>query len=300
MSVFQLVLPDFLLIALGWVMFNKLKYSGEFFQYAEKLVYFILFPALLFRSIIQTPLSPSTAWQLLQAVLALLVFGLVAMWAAVPLLRPDARSHASIAQCGYRFNTYIGLSLAGAMAGSQGQTVMAVLVGLSVPFVNIAAVHALARQQPGARLLREIVRNPLIIATVLALVGNFLHLTLPHVIDVTLARLGACAIAIGLVCVGATLSIEGGRGSGKLMSWVVAVRLMAMPLAALAIGWLLGLSLIERQMLLLFGSLPTASSTYVLASRMGGNGPLVAVTMSLTTVLAALTIPFWLMVSPLT
>ncbi len=298
MSVIQLVLPDFLLIALGWVLYNKLKYSDEFFQYAEKLVYFILFPALLFRSIIQTPLSPSTAWQLLQAVLALLAFGLTAMWLAVPILKPDPRSHASVAQCGYRFNTYIGLSLAAAMAGAQGQTVMAVLVGLSVPFVNVAAVHALARQQPGSSLLREIVRNPLIIATVLALVGNFLHFSLPHVLDVTLARLGACAIAIGLVCVGATLSIEGGRGAGKLMSWVIAVRLLAMPLAALTIGWLLGLSLIERQMLLLFGSLPTASSTYVLASRMGGNGPLVAVTMSISTVLAVVTIPFWLTVSP--
>src|SRR5690606_9903858 len=122
MSVIQLVLPDFLLIAMGWVLYNKLKYSGEFFQYAEKLVYFILFPALLFRSIIQTPLSPSTAWQLLQAVLALLAFGLVAMWLARPALKPDARSLASVAQCGYRFNTYIGLSLAAAMAGAQGQT----------------------------------------------------------------------------------------------------------------------------------------------------------------------------------
>jgi predicted permease len=54
----------------------------------------------------------------------------------------------------------------------------------------------------------------------------------------------------------------------------------------------------ERQMLLLFGALPTASSTYVLASRMGGNGPLTAFTMSVSTVAAVVTIPFWLMVSP--
>jgi predicted permease len=298
MSVIQLVLPDFLLITLGWVLHNKLKYSGDFFQHAEKLVYFVLFPALLFRSIIQTPLSPSTALLLLQAVLGLLAFGLVAVWLAVPVLRPDPRSHASIAQCGYRFNTYVGLSLAGSLAGAQGQAVMAVLVGLSVPFVNVAAVHALARQQPGGRILREIVRNPLIIATVLALAGNFLHLQLPQVLDVTLARLGACALAMGLLCVGATLSPKGGSGSMGLMGWVVAVRMLAMPVAALAIGWALGLSLMERQMLLFFGALPTASSTYVLASRMGGNGPLTAFTMSVSTVAAVVTIPFWLMVSP--
>ncbi|MYN13228.1 AEC family transporter [Pusillimonas sp. TS35] len=298
MSVIPLVLPDFLLIALGWVLYNRLRYSAEFFQYAEKLVYFVLFPALLFRSIIQTPLSPASALQLLQAVVALLVVGLVALWLAKLLLRPTPRDYGSVAQCAYRFNTYIGLSLALALGGERGQSVMAVLVGLSVPLVNVAAVHGLARQQPGARLVREIVRNPLIIATVLALVGNFLHISLPQVLDVTLARLGACALAVGLLCVGATLAVDGGRGAEKLMGAVVAIRLLLMPLAAVGIGWALGLPVLERQMLLLFGALPTASSAYVLAARMGGNGPLVAVTMSLSTVLAIVTIPLWLMAMP--
>lgn len=283
-----------MLIGLGWLLYNKLRFSGDFFQHAEKLVYFVLFPALLFHSIRQTPLSPSSAYQLLQAVLALLACGVAAVWLAVPVLRPQPMAHASIAQCGYRFNTYIGLSLALAMSGTEGQTVMAVIVGLSVPFANVAAVHGLARQQPGGRILREIVRNPLIIATVAALAFNFLHIPVPHVIDVVLSRLGACAIAIGLMCVGATLSLSGGRGAGKLMGWIVVVRLLLMPLAAIVIGWALSLPPLERQILLLFGALPTASSAYVLAARMGGNGPLVAVTMSVTTVLAVITIPFWL------
>src|SRR5690606_4431457 len=118
--------------------------------------------------------------------------------------------------CGYRFNTYMGLSLAGSMAGSTGQTVMAVLVGFAVPIANVAAVHALARQG-GGKALREIVRNPLIIATVLALLCNFLRIPIPDAIGTTLSRLGACAIAIGLMCVGATLSLYGARNAGKLM-----------------------------------------------------------------------------------
>lgn len=295
MSVIQLVLPDFLLIALGWVLFHKLRFSREFFRGAEQLVYFVLFPALLFHSITQTPLSLSGTYTLLQATVAIMAFGVAMAWLAVPVLRPDPVDHASIAQCAYRFNTYIGLSIAGGLAGSAGQTVMAVIVGFAVPISNMAAVHALARQN-GGKVFKEIVRNPFIIATVLALLCNMLAVPIPKVVDVTLGRLGACAIAIGLMCVGATLSLNGGKGAGKLMTWMIGARLLAAPLGAIFIGWALGLSVVERQMLLLFSALPTASSAHVLAARMGGNSSLVAVTMSTGTLLSAVTIPLWLMI----
>lgn len=297
MSVLLVVLPDFLLIALGWVLFHKFRFPVEFFRGAEQLVYFILFPALLFHSITQTPLSLSETYTLLQATVAILGFGVAMAWLALPILRPDPVAHASLAQCGFRFNTYIGLSLASSLAGSAGVTIMAVLVGFAVPLANMAAVHALARQN-GGKVFKEIARNPFVIATVLALVCNILAVPIPKPVDITLERLGACAIAIGLMCVGATLSLKGGRGSVTLMTWIIALRLVASPIAAIAIGWYLGLPHIERQMLLLFSALPTASSAHVLAARMGGNGPLVAVTMSVGTLLSAITLTFWLTVDP--
>lgn len=295
MSIIQLVLPDFLLIALGWALFHKLKFSSEFFRGAEQLVYFVLFPALLFHSITQTPLSLSGTYTLLQATVAVMTFGVAMAWLAVPALRPDPIAHASVAQCAYRFNTFMGLSLAGGLAGASGQTIMAVIVGFAVPISNVAAVHALARQN-GGKIFKEILRNPFIIATVLALLCNMLGVPIPKPVDTVLGRLGACAIAIGLMCVGATLSLNGGKGAAKLMTWMLAVRLLVTPVAAIAIGWALDLSVVERQILLLFSALPTASSAYVLAARMGGNGQMVAVTMSLGTLLSALTIPFWLMI----
>ncbi|SHI14853.1 hypothetical protein SAMN04488135_110116 [Pollutimonas bauzanensis] len=294
MSVIQLVLPDFLLIALGWALFHKLKFSGEFFRGAEQLVYFVLFPALLFHSITQTPLSLSGTYVLLQATVGVMAFGVALAWLAVPVLRPDPVAHASVAQCAYRFNTYMGLSIAGGLAGSAGQTVMAVIVGFAVPISNMAAVHGLARQN-GGKVFAEILRNPFIIATVLALLCNIFAVPVPKAVDVALGRLGACAIAIGLMCVGATLSLQGAKGAARLMAWMLALRLLLTPVAAIFIGWAMDLPVVERQVLLLFSALPTASSAYVLAARMGGDGRLVAVTMSVGTLLSALTIPFWLM-----
>ena len=293
MSVVLLVLPDFLLVALGWLLHHRLAFSREFFAGTERLVYFVLFPAMLFQSILRTPISAGTAADLLLATTALVLAGIFLAWLAKALLRPAPVAYASTAQCGYRFNTYIGLALAANLAGSAGQTVMALIVGFAVPMVNIAAVHALARQS-GGNPLREVLRNPLVIATMAGLAANLAGLQLPGPVDSVMARLGAAAVALGILCVGANLTWQGSKGSGTLMGWMLVVKLLLLPAVAIGIGHVLQLDPLKRQMLLLFATLPTASSAYVLAMRMGGDGRMVALLVSIGTVLSAATIPMWL------
>ena len=291
MSVILLILPDFFLIALGWMLLHKLRFSANFFRELEKLVYFILFPALLFQSITKTPISINEAYDLLKATVTLTGAGVFLAWLARPVLRPDPSGHASLSQTAYRFNTYLALSLAGGL-GDATQTTMAILVGFAVPLGNIAAVYSLASQN--GRVLIEIIRNPLILATSLGLIWNLASLPVPDLVSTILGRLGVCALAIGLLCVGATLSLQATRGQGKLVTWMISVRLLIMPVIAIFIGIWLNLSVTERQALLLFAALPTATSAHVLAARMGGQPQLVAVAMSLGTVLSAITIPVWL------
>ncbi len=293
MSVALLVFPDFLLVALGWALRHKLGFTREFFAGTERLVYFVLFPALLFQSILRTPISAGNAMMLLQATAAVVVSGVALSWLAGLILKPASVALASSTQCGFRFNTYIGLALAASLGGAPGQTIMALIVGFAVPMANIAAVYGLARHN-GTNLLRELARNPLVVSTVLALACNLAGLHLPGPIDTVFARLGAAAIALGIICVGASLAWEGGKGYGLLISWMLAVKLIALPAVALLVAYLLAMPALESQMLLLFATLPTASAAYVLAMRMGGDGRMVAVLISLGTLFSAITIPLWL------
>lgn len=295
MSVALLVLPDFLLVALGWALRHKLGFQREFFAGTERLVYFILFPALLFQSILRTPISADSALTLLQATVLVLVAGIALAWAGGWLMKAPALALASTAQCGYRFNTYIGLALAASLGGAQGQTTMALIVGFAVPIANLAAVSGLARHGNNG-LLRELIRNPLLVATLLGLAGNLAGLHLPGPIDTMLARLGAASLALGIMCVGASLSWQGGRGHGWLISWTLVVKLLLLPIAALAASRFVGLSDEQARILLLFAALPTASAAYVLAMRMGGDGRLVAVVVSLGTLFSVVTLPMWLMI----
>lgn len=203
MSVALLVFPDFMLVALGWALRHKLNFSREFFAGAERLVYFVLFPALLFQSILRTPISAGNAAILLQATAAVIVSGVALSWLAGLVLKPSSLGLASSAQCGFRFNTYIGLALSASLGGAQGQTVMALIIGFAVPMANVAAVYGLARHN-GGNLLRELARNPLVVSTLAGLACNLAGLQLPGPVDTVLARLGAAAIALGILCVGAS------------------------------------------------------------------------------------------------
>lgn len=293
MSVAWLVLPDFLLILLGWLLHHRLGFSKEFFTGLEKLVYYVLFPALLFQSILKTPISAATAGDTLLATAALVVVGFVLARLGGRLFRATPLALASSTQCAFRFNTYLGLALAPSLGGASGQTIMALILGLSIPMANVAAVYPLAKQQ-GSNVLGALARNPLFLATVLGLIANLVGLQLPGPIDTTVGRLGVAAIALGILCIGPSLSWQGGQGAGGLVTWMVCVKLLIMPAVAWLIALLIGFDPLATQMLVLFAALPCATAAYVLAVRMGGDGRLVSFIISVGTLASALTISIWM------
>lgn len=292
-----LVFPDFLLLALGVLLRHRLRFDAVFFAEVERLVYYVLFPALLFQAIIARPIDLGAAAGLIQAEMALLLAGVVLSWLALWVLKPDPVRFASTVQCGFRFNSYLGLALAHNLGGAEGAAIMALMIGFGVPLANLFAVLALARHGSGG-LWRALLRNPLLVTTAVALAANLAGLTLPGPVDTLLGRLGAAALALGLICVGAGLTFHAIRGAETLLGWMVLVKLVALPAVALGIGAVpaFALSPLEQQMLLLFAALPTASSAYVLAARMGGDGRLVAALISLGTLASVLTLSIWMQI----
>lgn len=293
MSVAWLVLPDFLLIVLGWVLHHRLGFSKEFFTGLEKLVYYVLLPALLFQSILKTPITPATAGDTLLATTGLVVLGFVLGRLAGPMFKSSAMALASSTQCGFRFNTYLGLALALSLGGASGLTTMALILGFAIPIGNVAAVYSLAKHQ-GSNPLAALLRNPLFLSTMLGLAANLAGLKLPDPIDTTIGRLGGAAIALGILCIGPSLSWQGGQGNGRLVAWMVSVKLLLLPAGAWLIARLIGFDVLGTQMLVLFAALPCATAAYVMTVRMGGDGRLVSLIISIGTLLSALTIPAWM------
>lgn len=292
MSAALLLLPDFVLILLGYGLRRHLQLGDHFWVGLEKVVYYVLFPALLVNSVMKTPLDLGAAGPLVLTAYLAMVVGMVLGLLVAPLFRPTPMVFASVFQCSFRFNTYVALATAGLLFGAPGIATMALITGCAVPLANTVAVWMLARHAE-ANVWKEIARNPLIWATLAGLTLNWAGFVPPKPLQVFLGRLADASVALGLMAVGAALRFRGGtplRGAG---AYLVVVKLLALPVAAWLMGQALGLSGLYLQVVVLFASLPTASSAYILAMRMGGDGQSVAWLISATTVASMVTMPLW-------
>lgn len=291
----QLLFPDFSLILCGYLVCRFTALKRPVWEQVETLVYFLFFPVLLFHSIIKSPLDIGSASSLVGAGWALATSGIALAYSLpyLPWLKRyiPKREHAASAQVAFRFNSFVGLALADRLAGPPGLQLIAVLIGVCVPLLNVGAVWPMARHAERG-FLRELVRNPLIIGTGSGLAANLLGLTLPLWLEPTVSRIGSASLALGLMAAGAGMQF-GALGRAKTLALaVLAIRHFLLPLLALAFSHLFRLNPLQSTILLAFSALPTASSCYVLATRMGYDGAYVAGLVTLSTVLALLSLPF--------
>jgi hypothetical protein len=291
----QLLLPDFALILLGYLVCRYTALNRTVWEQVESLVYYFLFPVLLFQSIVRSPLDLGATSSLIGAgvLLGLAGIGLAYLVPHLPGLRGrvDAREHAGAAQVAFRFNSYIALALAERLAGAQGLLLIAVLIGVCVPIFNVAAVWPMARHaQTG--FMRALVRNPLIIATAVGLVANFAGFRVPAWLEVTVARVGGASLPLGLMAAGAGMQLAHLAQQKALTVSLLTIRHLLLPLVAAGLALAFRLDATQAAVLLAFSALPTASSCYVLASRMGYNGAYVAGLVTLSTLLGLLSLPF--------
>ncbi|HEJ3811929.1 TPA: AEC family transporter [Pseudomonas aeruginosa] len=284
--------PLFALIVGGYAL-RRWDFPGEaFWPAAERLNYFILFPAQLFSNLATAPLDdPGLARQALAVLL-----GLGVAWLALLLCKRwrgwDAGRFGAIAQGVLRFNTYLGLAAVGSLYGKPGLTLAALMLALMVPTVNVMSVWALTAERGISlrALLLPILKNPLILACLAGALVNLAGVGLPGGSDRLLNLLAVASLPLGLLCVGAALKPQELGGEVAALGWNCAARLLAMPLLAFAIARGLGLPSMESAVLVLFFALPTAPTAYVLTRQLGGDGHLMAGIITLQTLLSGATL----------
>jgi malonate transporter and related proteins len=290
----QLLFPDFSLIVCGYLICRYTALNRTVWEQVDHLVYYFLFPVLLFHSIVRAPLDVRAASSLIAAAWAMVVCGIFICYAIGKLPGVQARDHAGAAQIGFRFNSFIALAIADRLVGAQGVLLIAIIIGVCVPLCNVGAVWPMAKHS-GVGLGKALLRNPLILATLSGLVANLLGFAIPAWAEVSVTRIGQAALALGLLAAGAGLQLDKVFDSASkrvLGVGVLTVRHLVMPLLAWCMVYAFGLSATHATVLLAYSALPTASSSYALAARMGYDGSFVAGLVTLSTLLGLLSLPF--------
>ena len=299
MSLIAIVLQPFILIALGFLLSKQRLFPRSLWDGVEVLVYYVLFPPLLFNSVAKATLTVSDTSLFLMCGVASMALGIVWSWLFSKVAPADATTDASIRQCGYRFNSYIGFAIVLALYGKTGFALFALLMGVWVPISNAVAVADLSAAtkkhgQGFLSILVSILKNPLILATLAGLVFNVFGWSMPKMVDSIFSSMGAASLALALMAIGAGLKVDDFHAHRMLMALATVQRLIIVPAGSVLIARFFGLEAIEIGALLCFTALPTANSCYILAVRMGANGPAVADLTTLQTLCSLLTIPIWM------
>lgn len=298
MQILAALAPEFLLIAIGFGLARVVGWREDFWPAIERLTYWVLFPPLLFYANARAQIDLAAAAPLLGATVVLLLAGAALALAGRAVLAPDERVFAGTFQCAFRFNSYIALALAQRLYGDPGLAAMSLVMGVTVPIVNVMAVWALAKGRGGRDVAREIAFNPLILSCLAGVGYGAMGWPLPEVVATLCARFGQASLVLGLLAVGAALRFGVARAGGLYVPWILVVKLALTPLVALALVRIFPLSPVAAAVLVAFAAMPLPSSAYVLAARLGGAGDVVALTVTASIVASVFTLPFWLALGP--
>jgi malonate transporter len=290
------ILPIFLLIVIGYV-FKRTGFPGDnFWAPAEKLVYYVLLPALIVRSITESDLSTMPVGPMALAILSLGTCMIVLALLTKPIIRIDGPSFTSVLQGATRINAYLCFAIGDALYGPKSVALCAYFLAVMMPFIN-AALVALISAYVGSgkpnwsRVPVQVLQNPIIIGCAIGWTINTLAIPMPEWLMTLLSILDRGTLPIALLCIGAGLVIMMDRTRIVALGTAVLLKLCIMPIIAIALCHFYGISGLPMAIIVLYGGAPASPASYILARQMGGDAPLMAAILSAQTILAALTLP---------
>ena len=300
LAVIAALIPVFLLIVTGFALRRWLIQNDAHWIGLERLLYYVMFPALLVESLSRADLSKVPVL----AVGGTLLTAVLLMTALCLALRPLLARHlgtsdaafTSLFQGSTRWQTFVALAVAGNLYGDLGLALASVAMVAMIPVLNALAVWVLARYATPARpdwrsVALVIVQNPFIWACGIGLALNPLAAWIPGPAHAFVDALGRSSLALGLLIVGAGLRVGELIHPNATMFLACALKLIVMPAIAVTIGAALGLSGTNLAVVACCASVPASSNSYVLARQMGGDAPLMAQILTFQTALAAVTMP---------
>jgi malonate transporter len=299
-NVIVALLPVFLVILLGAALRRFEAVNEQQWQAVDQVAYWVLFPALMFKEIAAADFSNvpvlAMAGAMMLSVIIMSATLLVVRQPLYSLLAISGPTFASLFQGSTRWHTFIALAIIPVLLGPKALALGAVGAAAMTPLLNVinAWVHA-HYAAPGrldrGKLLRLLLTNPFIVATVGGVIWQVLGLPLPWPAYDVLDIVGKAALGMALLGVGAGLRVETLRASGATVLLAVGLKLLVMPVLTVICLWLLNVKGDAATVALLCCAVPTGSGAYVLARQMGGDAPLMATILTVQVAAAAITLP---------
>jgi len=291
----NVVLPLVLLMLIG-VFLRKIKIFDEFFL--NKLSIFIFkvsMPFLLFNNIYTGKISDTVDpyFVILALILVLGTIGILIM--VIPKYVKENRNRGVLIQGLYRSNFILfGIPLSVNIFGDEGLAAVTTLVAIIIPVYNFAAVIVLDlftdHRQNYKETAVSILKNPLIIGTVLGILTSVFQIKLPAVLDKTIADIAKTATPMALMALGGEIEINNIWKNIKYLILVSAGKLFIIPAVTIMIAFFLGYRGAELCAFLCMMAPSTAVSSYTMAQQYDCNHELAGQIVFFTTIISPFSI----------
>lgn len=294
-EIITLVLPVFLVVAVGYVVRKAGLVDMLFVSQLNRLVFYLALPLLLFYKIANADFSQSFNPQLVTGLFIANIAGCGGAYLLAKLLRYPAANYGTFAQAAFRGNfAYVGLALVFNTYGEAGLAIGGMAVGFVVPLLNFLSILALLFSQQGTKvsaafILQQVLVNPLIIASFVGIIWSFLDLPIPVVINNSLDIITGMALPLALLAIGASFSLKKLRGDIVCASVASGYKLIFMPLFTAIVLFAVGVRGQALGIGILYGATPTATAAYIFAQQMKGDAELSGAVIMMTTLASVLT-----------
>jgi len=302
MEVIVTIIPIFSIILLGWVARKRGFITGEFLGPANRLVFHLSIPAMIFNAIAKADFHKEFDG----LVLALTLFSAAAIYLLAELITrllrmAPARAGAFVQSSGHGNQGYVGLPIALYYLGETGLAKAAIVCGFLMILQNILSVVALqlhgtaTKGLPSPRALAgKLLGNPVILGAMSGILVSTLGLPIPRVIGRILDILGGLAPPMALLLIGASLSLELMRKYLRPTMGAVTMKLVVLPSLGLLLFHLFHLGPTDYVPALILLASPTATVAYVMSREMRGDADFAVATISASTLFSSFIIMAWL------
>lgn len=246
---FNVIAPVFFLMVLGYFLVNYTSLAdGKLTKQANAIVFKIFLPCMLFYNVYQSDIGSEIHSRIRLCIWAagglLILFVLLCL--IVPRIVTQENQQGVVIQGIFRSNYVIfGVAVVQNMYGPKSTTTAAILSAILVPMYNFLAVVALSifgekRENDWKKIILDIIKNPLIISSVLGIIFSLLGIRLPTAVDTTVQDLAKLSTPIAFMILGGDLDFSKVKGNLKTAFVVLTIKLVILPLIMIPMVVMMG------------------------------------------------------------
>ena len=302
MNIATTIIPIFAVIVLGWFSRYRGFIQPAFLGPANRLVYHIAIPAMIFRSISRSSFKAQFDVQVIIITLLSVLAVFAVAWCAGSIGRIKKERLGTFIQSSFHGNLgYIGLAVSYYFLGDNGFARASIIAGFIMILQNFLAVVSLqvysnkiSTKKRGFNLVWKILGNPVILSAMAGILFSLTEVPIPFVVGRTLDIISGLALPMALLLIGASLSFESIRLQIFSILSSSIMKLVLLPGLGLTLYRLFGLPLNDYLPGLILLASPTATISYVMAKEMHGDTDFAVSAISISTILSAVTFTVWL------